>query len=216
MRLFVVCILMIVGEVSAVKRMRFKKARKNGAYTSKFPHPQNYGSGAPRRNSVGKNVVEVCVPVACGSGEAIGTECDFSDNYKVACTNVQEKKCTGITLQKSCKSEKSVMYVSVEKESDKGYEVKAFKDVLCTKPYGIPITEVFCKANNMRNKKYSCNKEGIVSLGALCKCSNCETVQQNEKTKIKTKGKEVHVNIWIAVIVPLAAIAIISFVARKK
>ncbi|KAL7717405.1 hypothetical protein QTN25_005219 [Entamoeba marina] len=182
--------------------MRFKKARKAGAYNQQ--HPASYEAKAKRsttKQSISPKAVEVCVPVSCNSGDGLDTGCDFSDSHKIACADVPEKKCTAITTEKACKKDdkKNIVYVVAERNanSEKSYDVKAYKDHLCTKPYDFPVTTAVCKTNNLRTRKLSCNDEGM-SLGVLCKCKNCGDTISPSKKKV-----EVKLNYWLWLFTPL-------------
>lgn len=217
--LVLLCVFLLIVDVSAVKRMRFKKARQAGAYMQRN-RPQyeqkESKSKSRKRGAVSPSAVKVCVPVSCGTGEAINTDCDMKSK-KLACENVPEKKCTPISLNKACKVDKNVVYVTVERRDsgDKIYDVKSYKDVRCTKPSPVPTITVNCKTQNLNTNRYSCNSKDDMTIGALCKCNNCQdpTASQQSQAGEKIERKSTRFALYPLII--LIAVGVFIYFIHK-
>jgi len=95
--------------------MRFRKSRKemiNPQPQTEMKIKQN------NKQSLNQPVIEVCVAIDCKTGDILDTDCDFSDNYNIACGNIPEKKCTPIKSDKTCKKlNTSVLFVKAERNN---------------------------------------------------------------------------------------------------
>ena len=213
MKLTVLILFVLVFSSEAVRRMRFRKARRSGEMLNPQQPNHKIAKTTQPKQQINAPVVEVCLPVQCNTGSALDTDCDFSDSYNVACVSVQEKKCTPISTEKACKkTKKNVIYVNVDKNHalKNGYDIKTYKDKLCTKPLTAPITTVDCEKNNKLTNKVSCEKEGM-SISGICKCKNCGL--DNKPVK-KAVIYEYNVWLWFAILTIVAAVA--YFIVKRK
>ncbi|BFU24898.1 hypothetical protein EHI8A_017250 [Entamoeba histolytica HM-1:IMSS-B] len=212
--------------------MRFKTARKAGVYLQRGPIEYQSKKNSKRVTSVNEGdivkpkVIEVCIPVSCENNEILDTNCVFNTSYKIACGYVSENKCTPISIKKPCKTKKNVIYIS-SKRKGKGtkiYNIKAFEDSHCLKPYqGFTENIINCKFNNLKTKKFGCNPENEISVGGICECKNCRTeniktnIKSNDQLKIKRSEIKFGYNPWFCFFIPgLVVIVVVYFFTHKK